>query len=219
MSAFPGAPKLLRAGLVVADENTLAIQRVIPMQYNPDSLNRTLQIRGATGDAGDRLDALRLTGPPVETIKLDAEIDATDQLESPTQNPDAVKYGIQPQLALLEMLAYPPSAQIQTDNVLSQGGTIEIAPMEAPLTLFVWSAIRILPVRLTEFSITEEAFDQLLNPIRAKVSLGMRVLSVNDLSFDHKGNSIFLANQARKEALAAKTGQASLSSLGITKLI
>lgn len=219
MSAFPGAPKLLRAGLVVADQNTLAIQRVIPMQYNPDSLNRTLQIRGATGDAGDRLDALRLTGPPVETIKLDAEIDATDQLESPTQNPDAVKYGIQPQLAVLEMLAYPPSAQIQTDNVLSQGGTIEITPMEAPLTLFVWSAIRILPVRLTEFSITEEAFDQLLNPIRAKVSLGMRVLSVNDLSFDHKGNSIFLANQARKEALAAKTGQASLSSLGITKLI
>lgn len=219
MSAFPGAPKLLRAGLVVADQNTLAIQRVIPLQYNPDSLNRTLQIRGATGDAGDRLDALRLTGPPVETIKLDAEIDATDQLESPTQNPDAVKYGIQPQLAVLEMLAYPPSAQIQTDNVLSQGGTIEIAPMEAPLTLFVWSAIRILPVRLTEFSITEEAFDQLLNPIRAKVSLGMRVLSVNDLSFDHKGNSIFLANQARKEALAAKTGQASLSSLGITKLI
>jgi len=219
MSAFPGAPKLLRAGIVVADQNTLAVQRVIVMQYNPDSLSRSLQIRGATGDAGDRLDALRLTGPPVETIKLDAELDATDQLETPSQNSDVVQFGIQPQLAALETLIYPPSAQIQADNVLSLGGTIEIAPMEAPLTLFVWSAVRILPVRLTEFSITEEAFDVVLNPIRAKVSLGMRVLSVNDLSFDHKGNSVFLANLARKEALASKAGQGSLSSLGISKLL
>jgi hypothetical protein len=218
MSAFPGSPNLLRAGIVVADQSTLAIQRIIVLQYNPDSLSRTLQIRGATGDAGDRLDALRLTGPPIETIKLDAEIDATDQLESPAQNSNTVKYGIQPDLAALETLIYPLSTQIQTDNTLAQGGTIEVAPMEAPLTLFVWSASRILPVRLTDFSITEEAFDTLLNPIRAKVSLGMRVLSVNDLSFDHKGNSIFLANQARKEFLATQTGPASLSALGISSL-
>jgi hypothetical protein len=218
MTAFPGAPRLLRAGIVVADQSTLAIQRVIAMQYNPDSLSRSLQIRGATGDSGDRLDALRLTGPPVETIKLDAELDATDQMEAPPAGSYVPSFGIQPDLAVLETLVYPPSAQIQTDNTLAQGGTIEIAPMEAPLTLFVWSAVRILPVRLTEFSITEEAFDQLLNPIRAKVSLGMRVLSVNDLSFDHKGNSVFLANLARKEMLAGKTGRGSLSALGISQL-
>jgi hypothetical protein len=218
MTAFPGAPRLLRAGIVVADQSTLAIQRVIAMQYNPDSLSRSLQIRGATGDSGDRLDALRLTGPPVETIKLDVELDATDQMEAPPAGSYVPSYGIQPDLAVLETLVYPPSAQIQTDNTLAQGGTIEIAPMEAPLTLFVWSAVRILPVRLTEFSITEEAFDQLLNPIRAKVSLGMRVLSVNDLSFDHKGNSVFLANLARKEMLASKTGRGSLSALGISQL-
>jgi hypothetical protein len=218
MSAFPGSPRLLRAGIVVADQSTLSIQRVIALQYNPDSLSRTLQIRGATGDAGDRLDALRLTGPPVETIKLDAELDATDQLESPTAGSLAVKYGIQPDLAALEILVYPPSSQIQSDNTLATAGTIEIAPMEAPLTLFVWSAIRILPVRLTEFSVTEEGFDTLLNPIRAKVSLGMRVLSVNDLSFDHKGNSVFLANQARKETLVSQIGRGSLSSLGISSL-
>ena len=40
-----------------------------------------------------------------------------------------------------------------------------------------------VPVRLTDFSITEEAFDTMLNPIRAKVSLGMRVLTVDDLGF------------------------------------
>jgi hypothetical protein len=43
--------------------------------------------------------------------------------------------------------------------------------MQAPLALFVWSQHRILPVRVTDFSITEEAFDPALNPIRAKVSL------------------------------------------------
>jgi hypothetical protein len=217
-SGFPGSPRLLRAGIVVADSTTLAVQRVISMQYNPDSLTRSLQIRSATGEAGDRLDALRLTGPPVETIKLDAELDATDQLESPNQNPLAVRYGLHPQLAALETLIYPASAQIQSDNNLAMGGTIEVAPMEAPLTLFVWSASRVVPVRLTEFSITEEAFDTSLNPIRAKVSLGMRVLSVNDLNFDHKGNQIFLAYQQTKERLAAQTGPVSLGALGIVNL-
>ena len=215
-SGFPGSPRLLRAGIVVADSTTLAIQRVIAMQYNPDSLSRTLQIRSATGEAGDRLDALRLTGPPVETIKLDAELDATDQIESSDSN--ALEYGLQPQLAALETLIYPPSAQIVSDNNLAMGGTIEIAPMEAPLTLFVWSSSRVVPVRLTEFSITEEAFDPNLNPIRAKVSLGMRVLSVNDLNFDHKGNQIFLAYQQTKERLAAMTGQVSLGILGSVSL-
>jgi hypothetical protein len=216
MPAFPGTPKVLRAGIVVADSTTLAIQRIVSMQYNPDSLSRSLTVRGATGDAGDRLDALRLTGPPVETIKLDAELDAADQLEFPNENPNTVQYGLHPQLAALETLVYPQSAQIISDNNLAMGGTIEVAPMEAPLALFVWSSSRVVPVRITEFGITEEAFDTNLNPIRAKVSLGMRVLSVNDLNFDHKGNHIFLAYQQGKERLAALTGPVTLGALGVS---
>lgn len=215
---FPGSPHVKRAGIVVANATTLAIQRVIAFQYNADSLSRSLQVRTTSSEAGDRLDALRLTGPPVETIKLDAELDLTDQLEFPSQNPEAVQHGLFPQLAALETLVYPSSSQIQSDNTLAMGGAIEVAPMEAPLTLFVWSKNRILPVRITEFSITEEAFDTSLNPIRAKVSLGMRVLSVNDLSFDHKGNSIYLAYQQRKETLAGKIGSVNLSALGITSI-
>ena len=76
--------------------------------------------------------------------------------------------------------------------------------MESPLTLFVWSKQRIVPVRLTDLSITEEAFDPNLNPIRAKVSLGMRVLSVDDLGFDHKGGSLFMVYLQQKERLAAR---------------
>jgi hypothetical protein len=87
--------------------------------------------------------------------------------------------------------------------------------MESPLTLFVWSKNRIVPVRITEFNIVEEAFDPALNPIRAKVSLGMRVLSVNDLPFDHKGNSLFLAYQQQKERLAGKNAPVTLAVLGV----
>jgi hypothetical protein len=83
------------------------------------------------------------------------------------------------------------------------------------LTLFVWSKTRILPVRLTEFSITEEAFDAALNPIRAKISLGMRVLSVNDLGFSHRGDNLFMAYLQGKEELASLAQSAPLAALGI----
>ena len=59
--------------------------------------------------------------------------------------------------------------------------------------LFVWSKSRVVPVRVTEFSVTEEAFDPSLNPIRAKVSLGLRVLTTDDLGFTHKGGTIFMS--------------------------
>src|SRR5204863_9960647 len=101
------------------------------------------------------------------------------------------------------------------NNDLAQLGTLEIAPMEGFLTLFIWSKTRIVPVRLTEFSITEEAFDAALNPIRAKVSLGMRVLSVDDLGFAHKGGSLYLVYQQQKERLAGLSPGGALGTLGI----
>lgn len=213
MTSFPGSPRLIKGGIVLIDPDTSAVERVITLQYNPDTLTRTLQVQGVGGEGGDRSEALRLTGPPVETIKLDAEIDATDQLES--ADPTTVQLGIQPELALLETIIYPTSSQLQSNNTRAGSGTLEIAPMQAPLTLFVWSKNRILPVRLTDFSITEDAFDPLLNPIRAKVSLGMRVLSVNDLGFAHKGGSLFMAHQQQKERLAAMSKGGALGALGI----
>jgi hypothetical protein len=154
----------------------------------------------------------------VETIKLDAEIDATDQLEFPDQNREAVEVGIHPQLAALETIIYPASSQLLSNNSLAQSGTLEIVPMETPLTLFIWSKNRILPVRLTDFSITEEAFDTNLNPIRAKVSLGMRVLSVDDLGFDHKGGSLYMSYQQNKEKLATMFKGGALSTLGVGEI-
>jgi hypothetical protein len=122
---------------------------------------------------------------------------------------------VQPELALLEMLLYPRSSDLQANNRLAQIGTLEIAPVQAPLTLFVWGQNRIVPVRVTEFSVVEEAFDPLLNPIRAKVSLGLRVLSINDLDFSSKGGSLFMIYQQQKESLAQKARAAALPALGI----
>jgi hypothetical protein len=218
MTNFPNSPRILKGGLVLIDAATSAVRRIIVLQYNPDTLSRTLQVQGVDTGSGDRSEALRLKGPPIETIKLDAEIDATDQLEFPAQGQNQVvtQVGIFPQLAALETIIYPTSQQLQSNNSLAQSGTLEIAPMETPLTLFVWSRTRILPVRITDFSITEEAFDTSLNPLRAKVSLGMRVLSVNDLGFNHRGGSLFMSYLQQKERLAALMQGGALGALGLT---
>jgi len=214
MTSFPNSPRILKGGLVLIEPDSARVLRIIALQYNPESLSRSLQIQGAGGEGGNRSEPMRFKGPAVETIKLEADIDAADQLEFPDQNRAVVEHGIQPQLAALELLAHPSSAQLfEVDRQLGSG-TLEIAPMEAPLILFVWSRSRIVPVRLMDFSVTEEAFDPALNPIRAKVSLGLRVLSVDDLGFAHRGGGLFMTYLAAKEQLAAKaTG--SLAALGI----
>ncbi|HET6861510.1 MAG TPA: hypothetical protein VFH91_00640 [Pyrinomonadaceae bacterium] len=214
MSSFPNSPYVIKGGIVLLDPTTAQVQKIIALQYNPDTLTRSLQVQAVT-EGSDRSEALRLKGPPVETFKVEAEIDATDQLEAAGQNRTVVENGIHPQISALEMIVYPRSTQAIANFALSQTGTLEIMPVEAPLTLFVWSARRILPVRLTEFSITEEAFDTKLNPIRAKVSLGMRALSFDDLGFATKGGSLFLAYQQQKERLAALSQGSSFGTLGI----
>jgi hypothetical protein len=214
MTTFPGSPRLVKGGLVLLEPESGAVLRVIPLQYNPDTITRSLQMQ-ATGESGDRSEALRIKGPAVETFKVDAEIDLTDHLEQPDQHRDATTLGLFPQLAALETILYPPSAKLESNNTLARSGVLEILPVEAPLTLFIWSRNRIVPVRVTEFSVTEDAFDPTLNPIRAKVSLGMRVLSVTDLGFAHRGGSLFMSYLRQKEQFAARTG-GQLTQLGVT---
>jgi len=216
MTTFPGSPRLLKGGIVVIDPESGAIRRVIALQYNPDTLSRTLQPKSVGVETGDRTDALRLKGPAVETFKLEAEIDAADMLEGGDTTVGEV--GIHPSLAVLEGLVSPTSAQLNELNQLGRGGTLEIAPMVSPLTLFVWSRNRVTPVRVTELSITEESFDPNLNPLRARVSLGLRVLTVDDLGFDNKGGNIFMAYLRNKETLAARYKAGTLAALGITGL-
>lgn len=200
MATFPGSPRLMKGAIIGLDPfNPLA--SVIVFQYNPDTLTRRLEARSVGGgESSDRSEAFRLTGPPKETITLSVEVDAVDQLEQ--GNPLAVTTGVYPTLAALEMLLYPKSALVITNAGLSLAGTLEIVPPEAPMTLFIWGPQRVLPVRLTSFSITEQAYDTLLNPIQAKVDLTLQVLSYFDLKATHPGTSLFMVHQVMKEVMA-----------------
>ncbi|MFF2352144.1 hypothetical protein ACFVVL_20475 [Kitasatospora sp. NPDC058115] len=210
MMPYTDAPRPVRSGLVVVDPQRGTPQRIIVLQFNPDSLERSLapQAAGADG-SGDRTEALRLKGPAVETWKFTAELDSTDQLDVPAPN------GIHPQLATLESLVQPASAQLRAGQALAALGTLEIAPVEAPLTLFTWGGKRILPVRLTELTITEEAFDMDLNPVRAAVAVGLRVLTVSDLPAGHRGAELYLAHLAQKERLVTAGADGGPGALGL----
>lgn len=199
----PINPQVVKSAIVVIDRNTGATQRIISLQYNPDSLNRTLQAKSA-GDGADRLEASRLTGPPVETISLEAELDATDQLEFPRDNKTVVEVGIGAQIAALEMLLYPAVQALKDADALASQGSIEILPAPSSVTLFNWGLRRLIPVRITEFSVVEEAFDIVLNPIRAKISLGMRVLSVNDLPVNSISGSLYMIHQEKLDQLSQR---------------
>jgi hypothetical protein len=213
-TGFSRSPRLVRGGIVLLDPSTGTVVDIIALQYNPDTVNRSFQVQ-AVGETTDRAFPLRLKAPPVETIKVDAELDAADQLEFPERFPDVAELGIHPQLALLESLTYPTVSQLVATDRIAAAGTLEVAPVESPLTVFVWSASRIVPVRVTDLSVTEEAFDPKLNPLRAKVSFGLRVLSVNDVGYKHRAGALYLAHQRRKEQLAGRVAAGAFSTLGI----
>lgn len=208
MSSFPGSPKLFKGAIIGLDPfNPLA--SVVVFQYNPETLTRSIVAQTTGGGDADRGEALRLKGPPEETITLKVEIDASDQLEQ--AQAIATTMGIYPVLASLEMLTYPKSIPTIANEVLMAAGVIEVVPPEAPLTLFVWGIKRVLPVRLTSFSITEEAFDPNLNPIRASVNLGLRVLTYHDLGLLSPGGALFMAHQIVKEVMATINGVSTIA--------
>jgi hypothetical protein len=213
MSAFPGSPRLLKGGIALLDPVTGMVLQILPLQYNPDTLTRTLKIKGIGADSGDHIEALRLAGPPTETIKVEAEIDATDNLE--ISDAQTLQTGLHTTLAALEMMIYPSSAHLLSNNSNASLGTLEIIPLETSLTVFIFGPRRIVPVRITEFSVTEEAFDPNLNPIRAKVSLGLTVLTVDDLGFDQKGGGLFITYLQAKEQLAALNKPGTPGALGV----
>jgi hypothetical protein len=199
MTAFPGSPRLVKGALISIDPDS-GQESVIEFQYNPDTLTRRLDARSIGGEGGDKVEVYRLKGPPVETITLNIEIDATDKLEAADSL--ATRAGICPVLAALELLLYPKSGDIRENAARAKNGDIEIIPPEAPLLKFVWGTNRVVPVRITSLSITEEAYDVNLNPIHAKIDLSLQVLSTSDFKRDHHGYQMFHEHHIRKEVLA-----------------
>lgn len=211
MTFSPRSPRVARAALVSVDP-LLPPPNLVVFQYNPDQLTRTIHPLTAAADA-EKGDVLRLRGPVQETIRIDAELDATDQLE--VADKTATTLGLLPALSALETLVYPRSLVEITNQVLSALGAIELIPAPAPLTILVWNAARILPVRLQDFTITEEAFDTKLNPIRAKITLNLKVLTYTDLGLLTPGGALFMVHQIAKEALAIVSVASGVASGGI----
>jgi len=201
-SEFPGSPKFLKGALVVFETARPIPTNIIVFQYNPESMTRSFTQQAAdpepSGCAGD---THHVQYPPIESFDVTVELDAADQLEH--GNPLAQAVGLHPTLAALELLLYPRSELLILNKTLALLGSAMVAPPEVPLVLFVWGPARVVPVRVTSVSITEEAFDQLLNPIQARVQLGLRTLTDKELA--HAGppfRTLAIVQQVAKEALA-----------------
>lgn len=202
MTHPPTSPRLTKGALVTLSLPN-PLRSVIVFQYNPETVTRKIDARaagGGGGDQGDRSEALRIKAPPKETITLSIAIDAADQLEQ--GDVTATRTGIATALASLETNFYPSSTRVIANEVAARLGNMEVIPPEAPLTILVWGVGRVLPVRLTSLSITEEFFDPKLNPLRAKVELSLDVLSTWDLKLTNPGYSMFMIHHIAKEGLA-----------------
>jgi plasmid stability protein len=205
-SDFPGRPKHLKGALLAFQSQLIpGVPRVIVFQYNPDGLNRRLSHRTATGGPDRRAEArdvLQVGGPPEEHISMTVTLDAADQLEFPAENPDVVGAGLHPALATLELLLYPRSEVVLANFARAMLGSRSITRTDAPMAVLVWGPARVVPVRIGSFSITEQAFDQALNPIRAEVSLEMQVLTYRELEPGTIAHGLSVAHHIAKEVLS-----------------
>jgi hypothetical protein len=208
-SESPLRPALQKGALAVYPTQTPGSQpsKVVVFQFNPETMKRTLAHRaapapaqGATGAAKE--DVLRVAGPPVETISMTVDMHASDQLEDPDSNGDVAEHGLHPALATLELLMYPPTVDAQKIEQQAAQGQVQVSPADLPLVLLVWGDSRVVPVKLTTFSVSEESFDRRLNPIAAKVELAMQVLTYMEFTDSSIGRDAFIAYQKAKESLA-----------------
>src|SRR5712691_2376341 len=209
----PLRPVLQKGALAVYPTHTPGAQatHVIVFQFNPEVMKRTLAHRapppppqqgGTTGTAKE--DVLRVAGPPVETITLTVDLHASDQLAEPEANALVAQYGLHPVLATLELLMYPPALTALEIKKQADRGEVQVTPADLPLVLLVWGKSRVVPVKLTSFSVSEESFDTRLNPIGAKVDLGLQVLTYMEFPQSSVGRDIFISYQQAKEVLAGK---------------
>jgi hypothetical protein len=218
MPTYSQGPRLLK-GAIVAVDPTTSNQTTIAFQYNPAELSRTLTPNNQAakeGEGGQGTAVLRFSGAPAETFSLRIFLDASDALEG--GDATASSLGIYPQLFALEVLVYPASQQVVEEARLVKQGKIEVGSgYDAPLTLLVWGAQRVVPVQLTSLTVEEKIFDANLNPIQAEVSLNLRALSYSDLAPGHKGYSLFMAYQKSKERQARQgvTGGDTRELLGV----
>lgn len=203
-------------------------QREVSASFEGEGAARTLSTQRAELSAQQ---AYSLSQPydPAETFSLTLELDATDALETPEMHPVAVATGVADRLAAIEMLMYPPGDSLLGGLLGSVSGSVsfsasgvsvgggadmeQLTRKDAPIVLFFWGPGRIVPVRITSLSIEEQQFSPLLYPTRAKASIGVRVLDLDDLvgvtgdpatgATVEIARACYLFTRGQKEVLAA----------------
>ncbi|MGH1377013.1 MAG: hypothetical protein ACRBCK_11775 [Alphaproteobacteria bacterium] len=210
MAESPLSVKLVKAGILLLDTVNASVVKVVPLQYNPETLSRSLQVRGGGSEGGAQGDARRLSGPPVESYTVEAVWDATDRVSAQSTNDSVIG-----DLSVFETILYPESQSMADNHELANLGAWNVVPVQKPLTVFSWGNNRVMPVRITSFSVTEEAFDNALNPVRARISLGMQVLTVDELGHDSIGGTLYMAYHKQKEGLANARSSGALDALGL----
>jgi hypothetical protein len=193
------SPQVARGTLTISPTGSAGTQTIV-FQYNPAQLRRTLVPQFVGGEASSRSQSLLYANPPTETIDLQLEIDALDQ--DPASGVGPRESGILPQLCALEMALYPSTAKQTALASAMATGTLEVGAAAVPQVQFGWGGQRSAPVQISELSITEEAFDATLSPIRASIELKMRVISSADVDPGDPNYSPYLAYQRSKETLA-----------------
>jgi hypothetical protein len=247
-SGFSKSPILLKGALVSFSGQLIsAIPTVIAFQYNPETLTRTLEVWGpdagsSSVDSQNPQSSAAVSQSraqpknPAETINLSLEFDAADFMENPDSFPIESVSGIADRIAAIEMLLYPQGDSLLGGLLGAVGGALGGAVGDAlssaagglnssvvprgtvPIVLFVWGVNMIVPVRLTSFSVEEQAFSPLLYPIRAKVTIGMKVLTPNDFSEspdtqEELAIAAYNFTMTQKQALAAANVASNVESI------
>lgn len=205
-------PYLLRGALIEYGSDFLGpIPNVVIFQFNPETLSRVIQIPSRPTGTKSR-EADQAGEIPIEKITLTAHFSAADQLNN--NNPLARAFGIGPQLAALEKMVHPKGRiggligeAIDAIGEAVFGGSdnpVQLIPREKfPRILFVWGLTRVLPVVIESMSITEQKYDNLLNPVQAEVSLGLAVNTVDPSSDDMIARGALEYSNIAKDTQAA----------------
>jgi len=218
-NGYSQSPKLLKGAIIQFSSPLLVpIPNIIVFQYNPESMTRTLTPWAPAPQSQEVDDpkvvaALAQPFDPEESFSLTLELDAADALESPDSHPIATIAGVADRIAALEMLLYPPGDSALGGLLNSVGSFFGATPVDVvprktvPVILFFWGPGRIVPVRITTFSVNEQAYSPTLYPIRAKVTLGLRILDATSFGDDDSATvsiakACYTFTRAQKESLA-----------------
>jgi hypothetical protein len=180
----------VKGGFLVVDSETGALQSLVAMDMNPQTLTRTLEpVSPVT--PGPTVDASPIE--PREVIAFSFRVEGAEG-----SGAGATGLGIYPQISALELLMY------------TAGGRSN------PLILFAWGSHRLEPVRIDLMEITEQAFDASLSPVRAEVRVMLTVLKDADVADTDIPRRHWDNQLAEKRRVAALAPAASLAELGLS---